>query len=264
LNDCFARIRLAARTEYPIEAAQFFPERRKFMFRFLVFATFLLFASPVFAQEPVSIPTKSKNFQIRVTLETPPNWDGNRRDDPGFPGNVAIYRKGEKEPFQKISLPVLATNNAGSDVSPTSDYKKRVEDYLLYSFSFEDFNFDGREDLSICTGHDGGYNSPSYDVFLFDPKTRGFIRNEEFSELTVTANIGLKINSRTKTIRAQSKSGCCFHQTDVFRVVKNRLVLVKSTTEQYESETRVTISTRKKVGARWVETTRTKTLPPPK
>lgn len=144
------------------------------MSRFLVFATVLLCTSPVFAQEPVSIPTKSKNFHIRVTLETPPNWDGNRRDDPGFPGNVAIYRKGEKEPFQKISLPVLATNNSGSDVSPTSDDKKLVEDYLLNSFSFEDFNFDGREDLSICTGHDGGYNSPSHDIFLFDPKTGQF------------------------------------------------------------------------------------------
>lgn len=233
------------------------------MLQFSLLVFFSLIALPAFAQEPVSIPTKSKAFQIKASLETPPNWDGGRGDDLGFPGKVAIYRKGEKEPFQKISLPTLATNNLGPEESTKPDYTKLVANFLAYSFVFEDFNFDGREDLAICTGREGGYDGPSYDIFIFDSKQGKFVKNEPLTELTINGYLGLfKVDSKTKRLIAQSKSGCCIHQTDYFRMLGNRPDLVLSIVEQYESDTRVTVTTRKKVGGRWVETTRTKTISP--
>lgn len=232
------------------------------MSRFLVFATFLLFTSPALAQEPVSIPTKSKNFHIKATLETPPNWEGRRDDDPGFPGQVTIYRKGQKESFQKIAFPMLATNGLSPENSTKMKAGELVAHFLADSFVFEDFNFDGREDLAICTGRDGGYDGPSYDIFIFDSKQGKFIKNDPLTELTINGYLGLfRVEKKAKRLKAQSKAGCCIHQTDYFKMRGNRPDLVMSIIEQYESDTKLTITTRKKVGGRWVQTSRTKKAP---
>ena len=86
---------------------------------------------------------------------------------------------------------------------------------------FEDFNFDGIEDIAIRNGNDGAYNGPSYDVFLFSKLKNRFVENAALTELA-SNNLGMfKVNKKTKTIETFTKSGCCWHQTTRYKVVNN-------------------------------------------
>jgi hypothetical protein len=59
-----------------------------------------------------------------------------------------------------------------------------------YSFIFGDFNFDGQEDLAICNGKNGGYEAPSYDVYLYNVGLSKFVRNRKRTSQFVTPRHG--------------------------------------------------------------------------
>ena len=96
---------------------------------------------------------------------------------------------------------------------------------------FEDYNFDGIEDLAIRNGNDGAYNGPSYDVFLFSKPKNKFVASQSLTELA-SNNLGMfTVDKRKKTIETFTKSGCCWHQTTRYKVVNNQAKKVYVFTE---------------------------------
>ena len=122
----------------------------------------------------------------------------------------------------------------------TSQQKPTVNIIELYDeqspLIFEDFNFDGSEDLAIRNGNESGYGGPSYDVYVFN-QTRGqFVLSAELTALAHN-NLGMfNTDAKRQRISTFAKSGCCWHETTEYAVVPKRgLVVTKVITEDATS-----------------------------
>lgn len=176
------------------------------------------------------------------------------------PARVRIYRKGSKSPFQVLCMPSVWVNSEQFAYSPKTASKQRVLYDDEFSVVFDDFNFDGLEDLAVCNGRNGGYGGPSYTVFLFERRAGRFAESRALSRLNEGVYLGLFFpDPKRKTLTALSKSGCCYHETEVYKVAGDRPVLVEKVIEDATlssgaPEGYLVVTTRKRVGRRWVVT----------
>src|ERR1044072_2349716 len=229
----------------------------------LLLLLLLLIAGTAHAEETLRVQNVSKKYELEVRvagcggaerLNDDNNCDG--------PARVNIYRKGAKTPFQVLRLSNLQLYKDTAAYSPETSKKPRGIYAEEDTFIFEDFNFDGEEGLAICNGRDGGYGGPSYNVYLFNKRSKRFVENRRLSELTDAPYLGLFFrDSKMKLIKVYSKSGCCYHETEVYRLPAGRPVLMEKVTEEAtgtdrENEVLVTTTTRRRVGRRWVEKTK--------
>jgi hypothetical protein len=227
----------------------------------------LLLAAPLLtarAEETLRVAGASKKYELEVSvagcggserLDDENNCDG--------PARVRIYRKGAKTPFQVLRLANLQLYKETAAYGPGTGAKPRGLYAEEYTFVFEDFDFDGEEDLAVCNGRNGGYGGPSYNVYLFDRRSRRFVENQRLSELTEGPYLGLFFpDPKRKRLTASSKSGCCYHETEVYRLVRGRPVLVEKVVEEVtaggEGDDRLTVTTttKRRVGRRWVVRTK--------
>ena len=97
---------------------------------------------------------------------------------------------------------------------------------------FDDFNFDGTEDLAIRNGNDGSYGGPVYDVYVLNQSRHKFILSEELSALTQDNLCMFDIDKKRKRLITYNKSGYCYHTRSEYEVVPNkRLLLVREFSE---------------------------------
>lgn len=229
----------------------------------LLLAATLLTANAARAEETLKVEKASKKYELEVRvagcggaerLDDENNCDG--------PARVQIFRKGTKSPLQVLRLPNLQLYKDTAAYSPETSAKPRGIYAEEYTFVFEDFDFDGEEDLAVCNGRDGGYGGPSYNVYLFDRRRKQFVENRRLSELTEAPYLGLFFpDPKKKRFSVYSKSGCCYHETEVYGFVRGRPVLVEKMIEEAtgtdsEDEMLVTTTTKKRVGRRWVVKTK--------
>lgn len=179
------------------------------------------------------------------------------------PGQVDIYRKGSSTPFQVLKLKELEIDSKQTAYNSKINKKQRKLYDDEYSVIFDDFNFDGSEDLAICNGRNGGYGAPSYNVYLYDKSSKQFVENVKLSNLTEEAYLGLFfIDRKKRELTAFSKSGCCYHESEVYKVSNNRPVLVEKTVEDATSGKTVVITTRKLINGKWVKRVRRERIKP--
>lgn len=223
------------------------------------------------AQEPVKSGEASTKYDVTVrpgACGASKRGGGDDAGEDAVPARVSIYRKGAKSPFQVLCLPSVWVNSEQFAYSPETAAKQRVLYDDEFSVVFDDFNFDGREDLAVCNGRNGGYGGPSYTVFLFDRRAGRFVENRPLSRLNEGVYLGLFFpDAKGKTLTALSKSGCCYHETEVYKVVNDRPVLVQKIIEDATlgggaTEGFVLVTTRKRVGRRWVVTKKREKLEP--
>lgn len=100
---------------------------------------------------------------------------------------------------------------------------------------FDDFNFDGYQDVAIFSGNNGPYGGPVFDVYVFNISKNKLVMSEELSRLT-QENLGMfQVDQVKKIITTFSKGSCCQHTQSEYKVVPKRgLVLVR---EVYEYAT---------------------------
>jgi hypothetical protein len=128
-----------------------------------------------------------------------------------------------------------------------------------YTVVFDDFDFDGTQDLAICSGRKGGYGGPSYNVYLFDKKANHFVENRRLNRLTENVYLGLFFpDAKRRLLIAYSKSGCCYHETEEYQMVKGRPKLVKKIIEDATAGNGsiVRVTTKRLVNRKWVSTVR--------
>jgi hypothetical protein len=124
---------------------------------------------------------------------------------------------------------------------------------------FDDFNFDGNQDLAIRNGNNGSYGGPSYDVYVFNITKKQFLVSDELTTLA-SENLGMfDVDAKTKLITTFAKSGCCFHISTKYKVVPGKGIV-----KVYEFEEDATgaeddivrVTTRKLIKNKWISKTK--------
>ena len=214
-------------------------------------------------QETLKVQKALRGYDLTVKLSS----CGDEEDRCSGPALIRIYRKGAAAAFQSLSLPSVEVYRETVEHNDETSSNPRGLYAEEYSFVGNDFNFDGLEDFAVCNGRDGGYGGPSYNVFLFDKRSGRFVENRRLSRLTEGVYLGLFFpDAKKKRLTAYSKSGCCYHETDVFALVNNRPVLVEKVVEDATPwggapEGFVLVTTKRRVGGRWVVTRKKEKLP---
>lgn len=96
---------------------------------------------------------------------------------------------------------------------------------------YDDFNFDGIDDIAVRVGYYSCYGDPAYDVFL--GKKGSFEYNEAFTELAQNYCGFFITDFEKKQIETMTKSGCCWHQYNTYKVENNKPILIESIEETY-------------------------------
>lgn len=209
------------------------------------------------AQETFNIQNASKKYDLKVQVEECGGQAQNNMPNVcGGAAQVRLYRKGITTPFQKINLKNIEVDKEQTAYNPAIDKRPRKIYDDEYSFIFGDFNFDGDEDLAICNGRNGGYGAPSYNVYLYEKGANVFIENKRLSKLTEGVYLGLFfVAPKKKQLIAYSKSGCCYHETEVYQMVGNKPVLIEKEIEEAGDKYAV-ITTKRLVNGKWVKKVR--------
>ena len=233
------------------------PPRSKTLRRIVLSVALTLAAhvAAVAAVESFDIRDASRAYDLRVSVEAcGGEKQNNDQNTCSGKASIRIYRKGAKAPFQTLSLPNIEIYRDTLAHNPETSAKPRGLYAEEYGFIFDDFDFDGSEDLAVCNGRESGYGGPSYTVFLFNRRSNKFAENRKMSELAAGVNLGLFfVDAKKKQLVAYSKSGCCYHETDKYKVVGGSPVLVEKIVEDATGGTGfVVITTKRRVGVRWI------------
>ena len=207
----------------------------------------LLLAGTAIAQEKFEIKDASKLYNVK--LEVAKCNDGMCEGK----ASVTLYKKHSKTPFQVFRLPetsFMLNDDGSAPVNETLLYDKQS------AFNFGDFNFDGVDDIALCDGRNSGYGGPSYQVYLFSPRSGKFVHNAGLTELG-QENLGMfEVDKKRKIISTFTKSGCCWHKSEEYKMVNNRPVKVFEEIEDASlpAGDKVKITTRRFVKGRWKTT----------
>ena len=156
--------------------------------------------------------------------------------------DIKLYKKGKKQIFQ-----TLYSNDLNFYLD--KQQKPSVNIIQLYDeqspLIFDDFNFDGQEDLAIRNGNESSYGGPSYDVYVFNKTRQQFVLSNALTALAYD-NLGMfQTDLKRKRIITFAKSGCCFHVTSEYAVIPNKgLKLVHEVTEDAMGGEQVKVTTK--------------------
>jgi hypothetical protein len=156
--------------------------------------------------------------------------------------SYAFHRKGSSRVFQVIEAPdtLIQLSDAGTPlVNQTRVYAQRpLPTRAIYdpqsAIEVGDFNFDGLPDVAVCTGEEGEYFMPSYDVYLASAPGGNFVHSRALSRLG--KHLGMfEVDTKRRQLITFSKDTCCWHLMTRYTVVKDRPVKV------FELEEKATI-----------------------
>lgn len=219
---------------------------------FLVVTVCLLIPRQALSLETIRITEASDKYDFEVNVE---GCGGeSRNNEPNHcsgKARIGVFKKGEKTPFQFLSLTNIEFRKDSAAHNPKKDGESSGVYGQEYGLVSEDFNFDGHRDLAMCNGRTGGYGGPSYTIFLFDNKSLRFVENKQLSRLTDAPGLGLFVaDTENKQLVVHAKSGCCYHETKKFRVLNNKPVLVEKVADDSTGDIRV-VTTEKLIKGKW-------------
>lgn len=208
------------------------------------------------AQETLKLDRASREYDVVIRVKACGGEE--QRNDANTcngPALVSLYKKGVRSPVQILSLPNIELYRDTVAYNPTMNKKPRGIYAEEYSVVFDDFDFDGTQDLAICNGRNGGYGSPSYNVYLFDKRSNRFVENRRLTRLTEGVYLGLFFpDAKRHLLIAYSKSGCCYHETEKYQMVSSKPILVEKMIEDATIGNRdiVKVTTKTFVNGKWV------------
>jgi hypothetical protein len=183
-------------------------------------------AIPVFprSSDPVEGPTfqmndRSKHYDFTLRMLQPCQYNADHALCENM-GQIFIYRKNQAKIMQIINTTIYISLSA--EGVPDADRSNAIR--------VVDYNFDGHEDIGVMKRGGGEYGTDSETVYLFDSKQERFMESEAMFDLTRTTLGLMQVDSARKRLITMSRSGCCFHETSVWKVVQNTPVRVEQQT----------------------------------
>ncbi len=209
-----------------------------------LFVALFLFANVSFSQNNFIINDGSDIYYAKISVEkcSEDNCEGK--------GTIKLFDKKTDKLFQTFlsdDLYFFFDNNGNPTVNIIQLYNEQSP------LIFEDFNFDGSEDLAIRNGNNSGYGGPSYDVYVYHRNKKNFVTSEELTKLAYE-NLGMfQTDRERKRIITFQKSGCCWHITTEYSVVpkKGLLKVFELEEDAYDPEF-VIVTTRELVNDKWI------------
>lgn len=203
---------------------------------------FLILCSSAIAQKIFEFKNSSKSYNVRLTVE---NCDENIC---AGEAKFSIFRKGKKKAFQALTTNTEFKAEGAKQLNP-----KILHNYQHLVF-FEDYNFDGVKDLAIRDGNHNFDDGPSYQIYLFSPKTKRFVHNQAFTNLNQTKYIGaMQVDEKKQVLRSFSRRYNLWESIEEFKVVSgNRLKKVYQRMEDATiDEKRYKITTKRLIKGKW-------------
>ncbi|MPS72893.1 MAG: hypothetical protein E2590_07005 [Chryseobacterium sp.] len=195
------------------------------------------------AQRQFEIRNGSKQFDAKITVQT---CEG---DTCSGAGSIELIDKKTGKVFQTLTSEDLY-------FYLNRDQKPSVNVIQLYNeqspLIFDDFNFDGTEDIAVRNGNQSGYGGPSYDIYVYNSTRKQFVPSEELTALAYE-NLGMfQTDQKRKRIITFAKSGCCWHITTEYAVIpKKGLRKVYELEEDAMGGEYVTVTTRNLINNKW-------------
>lgn len=182
--------------------------------RFLL--PFTLFAVASFGQNHFELKDASKNYDVKINVE---NCE---KDECQGKGVIELIDKKTSKKFQTFTSDDL-NFYLKEDQQPTANIIQLYDEQS--PLIFNDFNFDGTEDIAIRNGNESSYGGPSYEVYVFNSTKKQFVRSEELTSLACE-NLGMfQTDPERKRLITYSKSGCCWHITTEYAIVPKKGLL---------------------------------------
>jgi hypothetical protein len=204
----------------------------------------LLLTPAVFGQQrAVKLKDAAEFFDIKVVIGKC------KAKDCSGPATFSFYKKGGTRAYQVISLPRTIDPGWGETDMNVSDLYD--DQNMIY---VDDFNFDGMDDVAISDGANGFHGKASYRIYLSSRAAGKFVFNKAFSALS--KHFGMfEVDKKKKEIETRDKSGCCYHITERYTVLKNRPVKTYVFEEDaLGGDGNVTLTTRTLVKGKWKTT----------
>lgn len=217
---------------------------KSFINKWILLVTSFLFLSQNLHAQIFEIKNGSKLYDAKLDVKC-------EKDQCGGKAKITLYQKGTQhivQAFNSDELTIYLDKNLKPSVNVIQLYDEQSP------LVFDDFNFDGTEDLAIRNGNYGSYGGPVYDVYVFNKTKKKFVLSEELSNLT-QENLGMfQVDPKHKRIITFNKSGCCYHITSEYQVVPHKgLVLVRDFEEDATSVQgeKVKVTERNLIHGKW-------------
>ena len=205
---------------------------------------------PVEMRQPIVKPLSKKIYQKKVDSLFKPVTLVNRHgtvEHDGFVFDIDIkdYNPDTFEGKTTISV----KNNSGNEVQKIISDKFLFNDHI--ALGFEDYNFDGVDDIYVYNGQNGSYSTQTYEYYLFDKKAGNYQYSDELTSLTT--RIGMKVDRKNKRLLIYSRGSCCNHTVQAYRYTDNHYTEFKRM-EDFDEDTRYKVVIEELVGNKWMKT----------
>jgi hypothetical protein len=181
-------------------------------------------AAPVMAEpRSFSVNDRSGQYLVEVLFPEPP-------EDPHQLAQafITVRDNNTHETLQQLQTPA---GNVPVDRNGKVDNWLLGPQSLLY---FDDFNFDGRQDLAIRNGNDPDASyKPTFDVYLQDPRKAQWVLNSGLTTLAKEDSKGMfSVSPLDGVLLSQTDRDCCWTRATQWKMRGDELVLLRSDTEE--------------------------------
>ncbi len=214
------------------------------MIRLKFLLPFLFTGVCISAQYHFRIDDGSSDYNVKISVETC------GKDECEGKATINLYDKKTAALIQTLKSDNL-NFYLNENQEPTVNF---IQLYNEQSpLIFDDFNFDGTEDLAIRNGNESGYGGPSYDVYVYNSTRKKFVLSEELTALA-HENLGMfNTDAERKRLITYSKSGCCWHLTTEYTVLPQRgLFKVYELEEDATGGEKVKVTKREFIDDKWI------------
>ena len=181
-------------------------------------------AAPAMAEpRAFSVNDRSGQYLVEVLFPEPP-------EDPHQLAQafITVRDSNTLEALQQLQTPA---GNVPVDRNGKVDNWLLGPQSLLY---FDDFNFDGRQDLAIRNGNDPDASyKPTFDVYLQDPQKTQWVFNPALTNLAKEDSKGMfSVSPLDGVLLSQTDRDCCWTRATHWKMRGDDLVLLYSNTEE--------------------------------
>jgi hypothetical protein len=215
--------------------------------RFLLLLIFL--GTFTFGQTQFELKQASKNYDVKISVESCDKEECKGK------ATIELFNKDTSKKFQTLTSNDL-NFYLNEDQKPTANI---IQLYNEQSpLIFDDFNFDGTEDMAIRNGNESGYGGPSYDVYVYNMTKKCFVPSEELTTLA-HENLGMfNTDSKRKRLITYAKSGCCWHITTEYSVLPQKgLFKIYELEEDATGGEKVIVTKREFINNKWKKNVKT-------